>query len=139
MKYSRRAKTDRTSSGAFAEPQKTTTYSTYITVHNRHGFALTKLVVQSGLPLSGDARVRVVLTKPAELASARDKAVAIEGNETVKIRWADSGAGEKDGRFEWFGGCKAGEKVEVQAIWEVRGPEYVSWTEQKSQQGAPWQ
>jgi hypothetical protein len=132
VKYSKKAKTERSSSGAFAEPTKTTTYTTTVMVHNRHGFALSSLVIRGTIPLSGDNRVRVILTKPDGLASANDKAVEVKGVEDIKIRWADNGAGEKEGRFEWFGGVKAGGKVDAAAEWEVRGPEYVSWTEQRS-------
>ena len=37
--------------------------------------------------------------------------------------------GEKDGMYEWVCGIAAGQKVQLEARWDVKAPESVRWEE----------
>ncbi|KAJ7062781.1 hypothetical protein C8F01DRAFT_1251594 [Mycena amicta] len=132
--YSRSSKTKTLASGSFAESLNSTTYTTNITIHNKHPFALTDLVVRDVVPTSDDTRAKVLLHKPAGLADAKDgQVVKLEGQPPgLTVCWgktADGRPGEKEGRIEWGWSVEAGKKAELQAEWELRAPADVNWVE----------
>ena len=123
---------------SFAERTKTTTCRAATTIANKHRDAITGLVVRDAVPRGDeDAGIRVTLRKPAGLAQTKDgEEVAVlqeEGGEhEVKARWAtadDGKGGEKNGTFEWVCGIAAGEKVQLEAVWDAKTPEALEWKE----------
>ncbi|KAF5391620.1 hypothetical protein D9757_002404 [Collybiopsis confluens] len=128
--YRRTSKNVDSSSGSFAESFKITTYTTTVTLHNRHTFDLKEVRVWDAVPMwtptsDGDKkRVSVVLRKPHGLADAKDgQPVAVEdvnGNErdNVTVVWEK----EKEGKFYWKVGVKAGKSEQLVLEWEVKAP-----------------
>ncbi|KAG6907376.1 hypothetical protein DXG01_009105 [Tephrocybe rancida] len=110
--YSRTSRTSKSGAGAFSGAQNTTTYSTSITIHNRHSFALRDLVVWDAVPTVDDKRAKVILRKPAGLADTRDgQEVKVKtGAESVSVGWeklVEGKGGEKEGKFAWRANVKA--------------------------------
>ncbi|KAF7291776.1 hypothetical protein HMN09_01237200 [Mycena chlorophos] len=113
----------------FAEARSSTTTTTKIGIHNKHAFPLADLVVRDVVPTSEDARVKVVLRKPAGLADSDTK---VETEDGVIVRWgktADGRSGEKEGRIEWVCSVGALKKVELEMEYEVRATVDVNWVE----------
>ncbi|KAJ7503295.1 hypothetical protein B0H11DRAFT_578984 [Mycena galericulata] len=136
--YSRSSKTDPVQGGAFQEVLNSTTYNTKITIHNKHPFALTDLVVRDVIPTCDDKRPKVLqrpkvlLRKPDGLADAKVGEVVQLAQPGITVRWgktADGHSGEKDGRFEWVGSVEAGAKAVLEAEWELIAPADVAWVE----------
>ncbi|TFL07849.1 hypothetical protein BDV98DRAFT_521053 [Pterulicium gracile] len=154
--YSRKATHSDVKAGAFSEAKRTTTYTVRISVTNKHTFTLEDLVIREALPMvdvanpfSGDemtstsssssgSKARVLLRKPLGLAEGTPVDVFTleggKGEETgsgIKVRWSkvEGGSGDKDGKFEWFGQLAQGEKVELEAMWDIKAPEDVKWIE----------
>ncbi|KAF8874013.1 hypothetical protein BD779DRAFT_1476767, partial [Infundibulicybe gibba] len=98
--------------GTFAELFNATTYITRISIYNKHQSAISDLRVRDIIPTCEDKRVRVVLITPESLANAK------EGQEV------------NEGRFEWKWKVGSGEKVTIDAEWEVRVPTNASWMDQ---------
>lgn len=113
ISYSRTENTVRGSTQSFAPTMQTTTYTKIVTVHNRHTFDLENVVVRELVPCVGDSRVKVELVEPVGLAG--------QPSDCVGARWCE-GAGEKEGRFEWFRKMEKGEVLKLKAIWEVKAP-----------------
>ncbi|KAI0323765.1 hypothetical protein GY45DRAFT_1376087 [Cubamyces sp. BRFM 1775] len=126
----------------FAEPQKTTTRTLRVTVTNLHKFDIAKLVIRDAIPLgSEDNKLSVVLHKPEGLVESKDgQNVAInlnaDGNAdtkaTAKVRWqkvVEGKGGEKDGLFEWVCAVPAGEKIPLDAQWDIKAPSDAQWQE----------
>lgn len=127
--YTRSGRTVRSPGGAFSEVVNTTTYTTKITIHNKHAFALADLRVRDIVPMSDDKRVKVILRKPAGLADAKDGQVVdvkSDGNQTgLQTMWekaVDGSGGEKEGRYEWKWKVDGGAKVTFEAEWEIKAP-----------------
>ncbi|KAF4618894.1 hypothetical protein D9613_009802 [Agrocybe pediades] len=57
--------------GSYAEASRTTKYTTEISVHNKHQFAIDNLVISEALPTTDDQRLKVFLRKPDGLAEAK--------------------------------------------------------------------
>ncbi|KAJ8482399.1 hypothetical protein ONZ51_g5381 [Trametes cubensis] len=127
----------------FAEPQKTTTRTLRVTVTNLHKFDIGKLVIRDAIPLgNGEDKVAVVLRKPEGLAESKDGQDVVinlnaegsaEGTKaTAKVRWqkvVDGKGGEKDGLFEWVCAVPAGEKIDLDAQWDIKAPSETQWQE----------
>ena len=109
-------------------------------MHNRHAFALERLIVRDVIPVSVEEdRVRVILRRPEILAEANegedcvvaqsDGGVGVDG---LKVRWrkvqGDEG-GKKEGMFEWVGAVGAGKEITIETEWDVRAPADVNWVE----------
>ncbi|KAF7300951.1 hypothetical protein MIND_00658100 [Mycena indigotica] len=143
--YSRSSKTKKLDSGSFAESLNSTTYTTKITIHNKHPFALTDLVVRDIVPTSDDTRAKVLLHKPAGLADAKDGQVVKVDSASLSgltVRWgagADGKPGEKEGRIEWGWNVEPGNKAVLEAEWELKAPADVTWVEYMPLFGAQWQ
>ena len=134
--------------GAFVEETHTTSYTTKITVYNKHTFVVPDLVVRDVIPTCDDKRVKVLLQKPEGLANAKDGEEVLvdeEKEDGPKIMWGklvDGKGGEKEGKFQWKGSVKAKDKLELEAQWDVKGPADVSWVESiweaPAQRQLPW-
>lgn len=136
--YARTFKTARSSGGAFAETINTTTYTTKITVHNKHAFAIEDLAVKDVIPMCDDNRVKVVLRKPEVLASAKEGEILDVGTQGLKVRWeamADGKGGEKEGKFEWKWRVDAGAQATMETQWEVKGPSDITLVETSTSGG----
>ncbi|KAJ6492563.1 hypothetical protein C8R47DRAFT_1013238, partial [Mycena vitilis] len=123
--YARSSKTVTSQGGSFQEVFNTTTYSTKITIHNKHPFALTDLVVRDIIPTCDDKRAKVLLRKPDGLADAKDGEVVKLTPPGLKVMWgktSDGRSGEKDGRFEWAWSVDGGAKAVLEAEWELKAP-----------------
>ncbi|KAJ7765857.1 hypothetical protein DFH07DRAFT_1058781 [Mycena maculata] len=133
--YSRSSNTVTAQGGSFQEVLNTTTYSTTVTIHNKHPFALADLVVRDVIPTCDDKRAKVLLRKPDGLAEAKAGDVVQLQPAGLKVRWgatADGHSGEKDGRFEWVWSVEAGAKAVLEAKWELKAPADVAWVESVS-------
>ncbi|THH08575.1 hypothetical protein EW146_g8944 [Bondarzewia mesenterica] len=134
--HTRQSKLVEAKASAFVEQFNTTTYTSRMTIHNRHAFALDNFILRDALPISDDEdRVKVILRRPAALAEMSDDGkecnVKIEGGE-AKVRWRkceDGKSGKKDGFFEWVCRVEAGKEVVVETEWEVKAPVDLRWVE----------
>ncbi|KAG6877251.1 hypothetical protein C0992_010442 [Termitomyces sp. T32_za158] len=126
--YSRTARTVKSEMGAFSEAQNTTTYTTLITIHNKHGFALSDVVVRDAVPTVDDKRARVILRKPDGLADSKngENIVVLKADEKIgTVAWekqVDGKGGEKEGKFTWKATVKAKDKVVLESQWELKAP-----------------
>ncbi|KAF7335446.1 hypothetical protein MVEN_02197900 [Mycena venus] len=130
--YARSSKTVTSQGGSFQEVFNTTTYNTKITIHNKHPFALTDLVVRDIIPTCDDKRAKVLLRKPEGLADAKEGEVVKLAPPGLKVMWgktSDGRLGEKDGRFEWAWSVDGGAKAVLEAQWELKAPADVAWVE----------
>ncbi|KAJ7199003.1 hypothetical protein GGX14DRAFT_664691 [Mycena pura] len=132
VSYARSSKTVTAPSGAFAEALNSTTYATKVTIHNKHPFALTDLVVRDIIPTSDDKRAKVLLHTPPGLADAKEDQVVELTEPGLTVCWgktADGRPGEKEGRFEWAWSVDAGKAAVLEAEWELKAPADVTWVE----------
>ncbi|KAG6867698.1 hypothetical protein C0993_012166 [Termitomyces sp. T159_Od127] len=127
--YSRTARTVKSDLGAFSEAQNSTTYTTVITIDNKHGFALSDVVVRDAVPTVDDKRARVILRKPEGLADSKDGGdIALfdkDGQKFGIVAWekqVDGKGGEKEGKFAWKANVKAKDKVILESQWELKVP-----------------
>jgi len=125
--YTRKAKTVKSSGGAFSEEQKTTTVTAQITVQNKHQFPLTRLIVRDLIPTSADERVKVILRKPDGLANLKqgDELALASIAPGLKVRWnkqQDGNGGEKEGTFEWLWTVAAGGNILLESEWDIKSP-----------------
>ncbi|KAG6872729.1 hypothetical protein C0995_007132 [Termitomyces sp. Mi166 len=126
--YSRTARTVKSEAGSFSEAQNTTTYTTVITIENKHGFALSDVVVRDVVPTVDDKRAKVILRKPEGLADSKDGeeiVVGKGGQQVGKVAWekqVDRKGGEKEGKFAWKASVKAKETVMLESQWELKAP-----------------
>lgn len=150
ISYTRNIKRTTAAASAFTEQYTTTTFVSVIKVHNRHAFAIDKIILRDALAVSDDEKkVKVLLKRPtsllsmAELEGAEDSDDAIkgaeskgkgaEGRENCVAKWQeakDGKGGRKDGLFEWI--CEdieAGKEISVETEWDVRAPADVKWVE----------
>lgn len=124
----------RNDAGAFGEAHNTTTYTNVTSIHNKHRFQLSALIVRDIIPLADDKRIKVHLRKPDGLADAKEGETVDLKDTTpgLKVRWSpssDGKGGEKEGRFEFLLNIQAGEKAKVESGWEVKAPADVKWHE----------
>jgi hypothetical protein len=130
--YSRSARTVKSASGSFAEVTNTSTYISKITIHNKHAFAISDLVIRDVIPMSDDKRVKVILRKPEGLCDAKDGEVVDMKRDGLKVNWekvVDGKGGEKEGKFEWRWKVDPGAQVKLEAEWEVKAPADTTWVE----------
>ncbi|EDR08579.1 uncharacterized protein LACBIDRAFT_296878 [Laccaria bicolor S238N-H82] len=125
--YSCTSRTAKESGGAFSETTNTTTYTTKISLHNKHAFVIDDLIVKDVIPTCDqDKRTKVILRKPAALAEAKDRQIVDLKTDGLRVGWekvAEGGkGGEKEGKFEWRWKVGSGAKVTLDAEWEVQGP-----------------
>ncbi|KAF8903751.1 hypothetical protein CPB84DRAFT_1728192 [Gymnopilus junonius] len=123
--YSRSGKTVKSDGGTFSEVTSTTTYTTKISVRNKHQFDITDLIVREVIPTSDDKRARIILRKPAALADAKDGETVDLKNDGLKVGWeplVDGKGGEKEGKFEWKWKVGSAAKVALEAEWEIKVP-----------------
>ncbi|KAF8872571.1 hypothetical protein BD779DRAFT_1709096 [Infundibulicybe gibba] len=111
--------------GTFAELFNATTYITRISIYNKHQSAISDLRVRDIIPTCEDKRVRVVLITPESLANAKE-GQEVNVRDGLIVKWRN----EKEGRFEWKWKVGSGEKVTIDAEWEVRVPTNASWMDQ---------
>ncbi|CAK5280711.1 unnamed protein product [Mycena citricolor] len=126
--YARSSKTVTASAGSFQETMNTTTYTTKITITNKHAFKLADLLVRDVIPTCDDKRAKVILRKPDGLADSKDGELVKLQQAGLQVQWG-KGSGEKDGRFEWMWSVESGASVALEAEWELRAPADVSWVE----------
>ncbi|KZV76705.1 hypothetical protein PENSPDRAFT_646156 [Peniophora sp. CONT] len=125
--YKRSSKLEKDTASRFSEQYATTTYTALTTINNTHPFALTKLVVRDGLPISDDGnRVRVILREPSVLAEAEQGEQKEVGEH--KVAWC-SPSGRKDGLYEWQCALEAEKEVTLSTSWDVKAPADVKWIE----------
>lgn len=128
MTYTRKASTKKTSGGTFSEVKNITTYTSTITIHNKHQFLLDNISVRDVIPTSGDDRIKVILRKPEGLAHLKDGDVLDLKSigEGLKVKWSkldqDGNGGEKEGKFDWLWSVGAGERIVLRSEWEVTAP-----------------
>jgi hypothetical protein len=130
--YTRSSRTVRAAGGAFSEVTNTTTYTTKISVQNKHQFAMSDLLVRDVIPMCDDKRAKVILRKPAGLADAKDGQMVDLKKDGLKVSWekvVDGKGGEKEGKFEWRWKVDGGAKVTLEAEWEVKAPADIQWVE----------
>ncbi|KAF8963135.1 hypothetical protein BDZ97DRAFT_1821922 [Flammula alnicola] len=128
--YTRSSKTVKSDGGAFSEDTNTTTYTTKISVHNKHPFAITDLLVRDCVPVSEDKRFKVILRKPFGLADAKDGKTVDLQNDGLQVGWeklVDGKGREKEGKFEWKWKVGSGATVNLEAQYDVKVPKDVSW------------
>jgi hypothetical protein len=104
------------------------------TIHNKHRFLLSDLIIRDVIPMSADKHIKVLLRKPEGLVDAKDGHVVDlkKLNDGLKVRWSplvDGKGGEKEGRFEFLWKVDAGAKVTVVSEWEVKAPADTFWHE----------
>ncbi|TFK16659.1 hypothetical protein FA15DRAFT_698701 [Coprinopsis marcescibilis] len=131
--YSRTLKSIKSNGGNFAETTNTTTYTTKISVHNKHTFDIDDLVVRHVIPMCEDKRGQVILRKPDELAKAKEGQI-LSLPDGLKVTWSksegsDGKGGEKEGRYEWIWKVASGAKVNLEAEWDVKVPGEYMWAE----------
>jgi hypothetical protein len=131
--YWRSSRTVKSAAGTFAEVTNTTTYTTKITIHNKHAFAISDLVVREVVPMSDDRRVKVILRKPEGLADAKDGDVVMDlKKDGLRMNWektVDGKGGEKEGMFAWTWQVESGAQIKLEAEWEVKAPADINWVE----------
>ncbi|KAF9525788.1 hypothetical protein CPB83DRAFT_858888 [Crepidotus variabilis] len=130
--YVRTHKTAKSTGGAYSEVTNTTTYTTKISVHNKHQFDIADLTVRDVIPTCEDKRAKIVLKKPVELADTKDGEMADLKNDGLKVGWeslVDGKGGEKEGKYEWKWKVGKGAKIHLESEWEVKVPGEVAWVE----------
>lgn len=131
--YSRTSRLHTSTGGSFAEVTTTTSHNTTITVHNKHNFPITDLVVRDVIPTCDDKRVKIILRKPVGLADAKDgRVIDVAGTDGLKVGWeakVDGKGGEKEGKYEWKWQVESGAKVTFLSEWEIKAPGDTAWTE----------
>ncbi|KAF4613545.1 hypothetical protein D9613_008120 [Agrocybe pediades] len=132
VSYTRSSKTVKSNTGAFSENTNTTTYTTKISVHNKHQFPISRLIIREAVPVANDKRVRVILRKPEGLAEAKDGQVVNLKDNGLCVGWTkvvDGSGGTKEGKFEWTWNVNSGAKVMVEAEWDVKSTGDNEWIE----------
>ncbi|KAF8193372.1 hypothetical protein BJ912DRAFT_960894 [Pholiota molesta] len=128
--YVRSSKITRPEASAFSEGTVIATYTTKITIQNKHPYDLPALIVRDRMPTSDDQRVRVILRQPLELGDTKQGQFVSLKDGGLKIGWekAEGGrGGEKEGKFEWRWKVKSGATVELLAEYDVKGPKDLGW------------
>ena len=124
--YSRVVKATKDEAGAFSDAKKTATYTTKITIYNKHAFPIPNIIVKDIIPTTEDKQAKVILRLPEGLADAKDgEDVVVNKDTKLKVGWeklVDGKGGEKEGKYQWNGSIKAKDKLELEAKWEVKGP-----------------
>lgn len=126
--YIQSSRTENTAGSAFVEALTTTTHTSRITVFNTHPFPLASLVVRDVIPTSEDKNIKVILRNPRQLATAKDgESVDLGESDEAKrdlfVGWVKAvggKGGEKEGRFEWKWKVGNGEKVVLEAEWDIQ-------------------
>jgi hypothetical protein len=129
--YVRRQSTTESDGGAFADRQKTTTYTIHVTVRNKHRFAITGLVIRDSIPIATQEikqKIKVILREPDGLADVAQGAhVSVDVRDgKAKARWA-APYGEKDGSYEWVCDIDAGKALTLATKFEVRAATDMIW------------
>lgn len=125
----------RPESSAFAEGTVIATYTTKISIQNKHQYDIADLIVRDRMPTSSDPRIRVILRKPLELGDTKQgQFVSLKGDgvkgEGLKVGWEkldNAKGGEKEGKFEWRWSVKSGATVDLLAEYDVKGPKDIGW------------
>ncbi|KAF7773153.1 hypothetical protein Agabi119p4_5320 [Agaricus bisporus var. burnettii] len=124
--YERSSKVTKEGTKAFADPLDITTYTTTITAHNTHRFAIENIIVRDAVPTSADNhRIKVVLQKPQALIEAKE-GVFVEANESrgddeakdLMVKWEK----EQDGLYEYKWRINAEDKVKFETVFDVKAP-----------------
>ncbi|KAL0948652.1 hypothetical protein HGRIS_010456 [Hohenbuehelia grisea] len=129
--YSRTVKNENPVNGTFSESSNIAKYHTKMTLHNQHTFAIEDLIVREALPTSADKRGRVILREPAGLANSKHGDI-VKLPDGASVMWSKTGGeknGEELGLFSWRWKVDAGEKVTLEAKWEVHTPAHETWVE----------
>ncbi|KIY70787.1 hypothetical protein CYLTODRAFT_487803 [Cylindrobasidium torrendii FP15055 ss-10] len=134
--YSRKSDTTTSEGGAFSESFKRTTFTTVISVQNKHPFAIENLIVRDALPTVDDARMKVILQKPEALSNAKEgekvkvKVDSVDKNDVktkseAVVCWSelvDDKGGEKEGKFQWKLRIDPTSRVTLETQWVVKFP-----------------
>jgi len=114
-----------------------------ITIKNARSTPLTRVVVRDQVPVSNDARVKVVIVEPRGLESKEGvdafrgltiqtkgstAGLVVRARHTQKNEDNPSAGDTDDGRMEWI--CEEvpmGETLELTLAWEVVAPVSVKW------------
>ncbi|KAF9483179.1 hypothetical protein BDN70DRAFT_800234 [Pholiota conissans] len=137
--YSCSCNTVRPEASTFSEGTVIATYTTKITVQNKHQYDIPDLVVRDCMPTSKDQRIRVILRRPLELGDAKQGDFMSLKKGGLKVGWEktyNGRGGEKEGMFEWRWSVKSGATVELVAEYDVKGPKDIAWVIQPSQLSA---
>lgn len=145
VSYERTSEIKYEAARAFGEIGKeVTTYNARTTIHNKHPFAITRLILRDALPLveEDDKTFKVTLKQPDGLLDATgDEQVAIKEDNggkfkdsklKRKVKWGNvvnGKGGEKDGKYEWLAPLEAGQEVTLVAEWEVKSARGAKWYE----------
>ncbi|EKM77956.1 hypothetical protein AGABI1DRAFT_107741, partial [Agaricus bisporus var. burnettii JB137-S8] len=124
--YERSSKVTKEGTKAFADPLDIMTYTTTITAHNTHRFAIENIIVRDAVPTSADnQRIKVVLQKPQALIEAKE-GVFVEAKESrgddeakeLMVKWEK----EQDGLYEYKWRINAEDKVKFESVFDVKAP-----------------
>ncbi|KAF7773146.1 hypothetical protein Agabi119p4_5313 [Agaricus bisporus var. burnettii] len=124
--YERSSKVTKEGTKAFADPLDITTYTTTVTAHNTHRFAIENIIVRDAVPTSADnQRIKVVLQKPQALIEAKE-GVFVEAKESrgddeakdLMVKWEK----EQDGLYEYKWRINAEDKVKFETVFDVKAP-----------------
>jgi len=128
--YERTSKITKSDGGTFTEATKTITYSTVVTIHNKHPFTIDDLIIRDVIPTCQDSRIKIILRKPEGLAESNDGAPVEVGTDGLSVQWddvVDGKGGEKEGKFKWTRTVQGGQKVSMNAVWDVRCASDLEW------------
>lgn len=121
--YTRSTKTVKSETSSFTEETDRKTYTTKISIHNKHSFHVEDLVVRDRIPTCDDTRVKDILCHPLSLGTVKDGAYdqVDDDDDGPVVGWekpVDGKDGKKDGNFE----AKSGWTVELLAEYDVEAP-----------------
>ncbi|KAL4250906.1 Conserved hypothetical protein CHP02231 [Abortiporus biennis] len=119
--------------------KSTTTFTTTITLTNKHTTSISGLIVKEVLPLpdpeDDQTLVKVLLKKPQGLADIEEGDsldISEKGGSKRKVRWSQAvgnKGGEKEGKFEWVVNIKEGEEAVLVSEYDVKVPTGIQWHE----------
>ncbi|KAH0585650.1 hypothetical protein H2248_008872 [Termitomyces sp. 'cryptogamus'] len=128
--YTRTAHTVKSQAGHFTEARNTTTYTSVITIYNKHDFALSDVVVRDAVPMVDDKRAKVILRKPEGLADTKDgeEATVYRADQEVgKVAWEKPVDGKEEeeegkGKFTWKVNIEAKNEITLESQWDLKAP-----------------
>lgn len=149
IKCTRLPRTLSTSSSQYAAQVAVATYELHTEIQNTHTFPISGLVVRDAAPTlvtvpqaaassataPSPSGIKVILKRPEGLGEAEPGEVVPvdvsgkgkgKGTASAKVRWP-SDAARKVGKYEWMVDLDAGEKVKLEAVYDVRAPPDVKW------------
>lgn len=128
------------SSSQYAAQVAIATYKLQTEIENTHTFPISDLLVRDAAPTpvptssssAGSSGIKVILKRPEGLGEAEPGEVVpvdVSGKgkgKGAKVRWPSDSA-RKVGKYEWMIDLGAGEKITLEAEYDVRAPSDVKW------------